>query len=250
MSPVPVVLAFHKLMPEFSFGSTNFSPGRFDRLLTFLTDLGYDLNSSGTGPHLTISFDDGYQHLLTYLPELVQRHRFTPIVFMPTSLIGQPNAWDYSYLIRTTPHLDKESVLRLAGFGVEFGSHGHTHTDLTGLSRTSLEAELRTSKSILEDILKREVTQISYPFGRSNVRVTEAAARAGYTHGYTMDFPSDEAIHNPLTAGRVAVYGYDTPLSVLRKLRPGPFRALEQAKARITNRLSGGTVLLNRLRGR
>ncbi|MBD3258008.1 polysaccharide deacetylase family protein [candidate division GN15 bacterium] len=135
----------------------------------------------------------------------------------------------------------------MAAAGADFGTHSHSHVALTGLDDTRLRQELHTSRALLEDTVGKTVDSLSYPFGRVDQRVIDAAAEAGYTRAYTMRFghPDDP----PLALGRAAVYGFDTPLSVVCKLRPGPMQAVERAKNWTANKLSGGTVLLNRLRG-
>ncbi len=106
---------------------------------------------------------------------------------------------------------------------------------------------MRRSKDILEGILGVPVDSISYPFGRCNPWVLEAAQESGYRNGFTMSFPNGE--DGPLARGRMAVYAYDTLLSIEHKLGGGPANHLERLKAGITNRLALGTVFLNRLRG-
>ena len=247
----PKVLAFHKLTPQFSFGSTNYSPRRFERLLAFLQGKGFIFQSleasfSENEPHtLAITFDDGYQHLADVLPPLIQKYRFQPVVFVSTKYLGKPNSWDYSYLFRSTPHLDPKSVLTLAALGVQFGSHGHSHINLCRCDEKTLRSELSHSKAVLEDTLGTQVSFISYPFGRYNEEVLEAALEAGYTMGFTMRFPEDG--DTALAIGRFGVYGYDTAASIVRKLSGGPFYSVEKWKARFTNRLSSGTAIYNRL---
>jgi len=195
-----------------------------------------------------ISFDDGYQHLAGWLPQLMKQYNFKPLVFMPTAWIGKSNRWDYSHLFRSVPHLDRRSIQDLARIGVQFGSHGHSHVDLTSCDEPKLIRELTESKDILEQLTGQDITTISYPFGRCNRRVRLAVAEAGYDFGFTMDFPTDRD-DIPLAHGRIAIYGYDTCFSINQKIRRGRFYHLEHLKARITNKLSGGTVILNRWRG-
>jgi hypothetical protein len=245
----PAMLAFHKLSPKFSYGSTNVSPRRFEALLQYLDKWGYPPGSQdSSGPGIVISFDDGYQHLSEYLLSMMNSWQFVPLVFMPTALIGKSNNWDYSHFVRPERHLDVADIRMLSDKGVVFGSHGHSHSDLTSLSDDDLAMELRRSREILEDVTGKAVLHISYPFGRSDAKVAAAARDAGYKHGYTMDFPEPE--DSPLLRGRVAVYGYDTPFSVRYKLASGGLlHQIEHQKARVTNRLSSGTVLLNKIRG-
>jgi len=166
---------------------------------------------------------------------------------VPTAWIGKANRWDYSYFLKSTPHLDESAIKYLSGLGVEFGSHGHSHTDLTGCSDAKLKEELTNSKSIIEDLTSGEITSISYPFGCSDVRVRNAAAEIGYGHGYVMDFPA--ATDDALAIGRIPVYSYDSNRAVLHKLTGRRSYGLQRLKARLTNRLSRGTILLNKLRG-
>ncbi len=248
----PKILTFHKVWPGLSYGSTNYSPKRLDRLLGFLSSSGYrfysvaELLKSRPEKGIALTFDDGYQHLLDYLPPLIDKYNLRPTIFIPAGLIGRSNRWDYSHLFQNAPHLNREGITELAQQGAVIGAHGNSHCDLTGLDDRRLSDELVRSKGFLEDITAREVKTMGYPFGRANDRVVEAARKAGYTHGFTMAFPDET--DNPLTTGRYAVYTFDSQRSIVRRLQRGPLFGLERAKARMSNTLSLGTVLLNRLR--
>jgi len=244
-------LVFHKLLPKFSFGSTNFSPYRFEKLLIKLSKNGYSfasldkISSTNGQKELLITFDDGYQHLQKYLPPLMEKYNFRPLIFIPSYYIGKSNKWDYSHLFQNTPHLNKDEIKSLSELGVGFGSHGHYHRSLTKLSLSSLEEELKKSKDIIENIIKKEVVSISYPFGHFNQQVMENVKKAGYHYGFTMNFPTfnDEQ----LRIGRYAIYGYDTLFTINQKLSHGFLYSLEKLKAQLTNKLSNGTLLYKRL---
>ena len=192
-------LAFHKIQSKISYGSTNYSPGRFWRLVDRL---------ESSGRPIRLSFDDGYAHLLDILPKLVDRLSAPPLVFVPTAWIGRPNRWDYSSYLRSERHLASQEIKQLAALGVEFGSHGHNHRDLTALDQTQLQLELTESKTILRQLTGRPVTVISYPFGRSTMAVRQAAGKAGYERGFTMSFPTETDA--ALTQGRIPVYTFDS----------------------------------------
>ncbi|MEW6412848.1 MAG: polysaccharide deacetylase family protein [Candidatus Zixiibacteriota bacterium] len=238
-------LAFHKIMPGFSYGSTNFSPRRLDRLLHFLIHNGFRFDDNNGGEagstFVRLTFDDGYSHLSEFLPPLIDKYGLRPIVFVPTAYIGKSNKWDYSFIFRDTPHLDTNAIRELAQMGVTFGSHGHSHRPLTSLTDAKLKEELSSSKAVLEDALQVAVESISYPFGRFNRRVIDTACESGYNSGYTMNFPTEN--DSQMAEGRFAVYFYDTPFTVRQKLGCGGLYRLEQVKANISNRLSYGTGL-------
>jgi hypothetical protein len=249
---VPAILAFHKLLTSFSFGVSNYSPRRFCRLLSTLGHAGLrsrsvsDITSCADIYTYAVTFDDGYRHLLDVLPPLLERFELASMIFIPTAYLGLPNRWDYSHVFRNTPHLNHAEIRELSSLGVEFGSHGHSHCDLTKCSATDLAEELSRSGKTLEDILGKKVSAISYPFGRFNKRVIDKAGEMGYRIGFTMKFPS---IHDtPLTAGRCPVYSFDSSLAIMNKLTGGRLKRLEAFKSRVVSSVSIGTDLLNRLR--
>jgi peptidoglycan/xylan/chitin deacetylase (PgdA/CDA1 family) len=244
-------LLFHKSISTFSFASTNFSPRRLKQLLMWLRESGFsfagiDAQGRASGRSVGFTFDDGYEHLAQVLPPLIEEFGIRPVIFVPTAFIGKPADWDYSYRFCKVTHLERRSIRSLSAIGVEFGSHGHSHTDLTALPTRKMEMELRQSRDILADITGKTVRSIGYPFGRVNSRVVETAEQFGLVHGFTSTFP--DLSDAPSTIGRVSIYGYDTLLSITLKLSESRALALERLKCRITNRLSGGTVLLNRMR--
>ncbi len=251
--PLAQVLTFHKSIDTISWGATNYAPVRLRRLLRFLVGEGYRLATLGevtASPEnntIALTFDDGYLHLRDVLPLLMAEFDFQPTVFVPTACIGRDNDWDYSHMMSSCPHLSAGDIAGLARDGVEFGSHSHNHHDLTQTNPGELLAELSRSRDLLKGLTGRPITSVSYPFGRTNSLVFEAAAEAGFEHGFTMAYP--EAGQAALQRGRLAIYGFDTPLSVLKKLRPGTtgYR-LERWKAALTSRLAGGSVLLARRR--
>lgn len=196
---------------------------------------------------VAFTFDDCYAHLADVLPRLIELFEIQPLIFVPTALIGKPNRWDYSHLFRVDPHMDRQAMRMLAERGVQFGSHGHQHIDMTSLSERRLMIDLRQSKEILEDIIRTEVNTISYPFGRVSSTVMQVARACGFKYGYTMRFPT--AGDTPENLGRIPIYGYDTPLSISAKLKSsGPLLGLERFKCLVTNSMSGGTVILNKFR--
>lgn len=243
-------LAFHKLAENYPFESTVYPAGRFAHLLSGLLKNGFRLFNRNEedlvkgGGEVVITFDDGYAHLADFLPSLIRRYNFRPIIFMPTYWIVQLNRWDFSHRLRPVRHLTDSQIKSLSDKGVIFGSHGHSHTDLRAMPDNYLNAELDRSRDILTDLTGQPISTISYPFGRQNQRVRAAVQRAGYKIGFSLAFPDDE--NQSLATGRFAVYNWDSVGSVTRKLNRGPFYWYEQAKARLVNFASSGTILMNR----
>ncbi|HVS79883.1 MAG TPA: polysaccharide deacetylase family protein [Candidatus Paceibacterota bacterium] len=76
--------------------------------------------------------------------------------------------------------LSWEEVGRLAQEGIEIGSHTVTHPNLTKVDAARMNSELVESKSRIEEKIGVSVGSLSYPYGRVNGEVADAARAAGY----------------------------------------------------------------------
>ncbi len=248
------ILVFHKLTTRLTYGSTNYSPERFVRLLDSLMDRAFTLVSldeavaGGDSKKIAITFDDGYAHLMPVLPSLLEKFNLQPTVFISTAFIGRNNSWDYSSIFKSERHLEKSQIRELASLGVRFGSHGHRHIGLSGCAPKLLKDELTESKEILENIVNVPVDALSYPFGRFNTAVASIVKDAGYHYAFTMKFP--EKSDDNFSLGRIPVYCFDTPACLRQKLNGRLSRKIHRAADRFINRLSTGTLFFNRWTGR
>lgn len=195
---------------------------------------------------IAVTIDDGYAHLSESLPPICEQFGLKPHLFIPAGYIGQPNGWDYTSLLHSERHLSARQIAELSRAGASVGSHGLSHRQLTRLSAGALLAEITESKRRLEEITGKSVTAISYPFGRTNQSVMDTAAEAGYSIGLGTSWPRPG--RNRLALGRILIYGYDTPFSVVQKLG-GTLAPVERAKQEIATFLSGGTAWFQRVRG-
>jgi len=71
-----------------------------------------------------------------------------------------------------------EMLRSLISNGWEIGSHTRTHPNLTQLSESQLNDELRTSKEFLEAVLSTKVVSLAYPYGAYNDRIKSMAAKS------------------------------------------------------------------------
>ena len=140
------------------------------------------------GQH-AITFDDGWlsvkQHALPHL----QRHRLPATVFVVAGTLVDPPTpvdWVRPPSPDTPPVMTLEDLLELQEAGIDIQSHSWSHEELPFLSEDECLADLRRSKELLEDLLRRQVTQLAYPFGRHAEHVRRAAERAGYDVAYSL----------------------------------------------------------------
>jgi peptidoglycan/xylan/chitin deacetylase (PgdA/CDA1 family) len=131
---------------------------------------------------LAITFDDGYRSVYESALPVLQKYDFTASVFIPTQHVGRRSEWNDP----SEPLLDWREILAMAEQGVSFGSHGHSHRDLTGLTAEHVQYELEVSKQILEDALQRPVSHIAYPFSRNNGLIDDLVLACGYRASFSV----------------------------------------------------------------
>jgi peptidoglycan/xylan/chitin deacetylase (PgdA/CDA1 family) len=83
---------------------------------------------------------------------------------------------------------EAELVTALAYSGLTLGSHTWSHPNLVELAPAKLTRELESSRQwLVEHFGTRTISVISYPYGRADERVWNAARDAGYQAGVMID---------------------------------------------------------------
>lgn len=120
---------------------------------------------------VTTSWDDGdYADLK--LAELLRSKGVAGTFYIPISYRERP--------------LDHSQLKALASEGFEIGAHGFSHKLLWRLASREVVQEVGACKSILEDIIGREVRMFCYPQGRYDANVMHALKDAGYSGARTV----------------------------------------------------------------
>ena len=167
--------------------------------------------SSGE-PQVVITFDDGGASAPQSAAAL-ERFGWRGQFFVTTARIDTPG------------FLSREQIQALAAKGHVIGSHSHTHPTYMGLlSRQELDAEWRTSRSVLADILGAAPRSASVPGGFLSREVVTSAAAAGYELLFTSE-PTSRVQHGAITVrGRYTIWG-STPARVAAAYARGDMRA-------------------------
>ncbi|MET7988386.1 MULTISPECIES: polysaccharide deacetylase family protein [unclassified Streptomyces] len=201
------------------------SPGRLDQQLAWLRRRGLrgvcvsDLlaaRARGQGQDLVgLTFDDGYADFVETALPLLGRHGFGATLFVLPGRLGGENAWDP--LGPRKPLLGKQGIrLTAASEGMEVGSHGLTHVDLTKADDAVLHAEVAQSRAVLSDLIGAHVDGFCYPYGTIDRRVVDAVRDAGYGYGCAID---PGALTGPYALPRVHIGENDTAVRMFLKHR-------------------------------
>jgi peptidoglycan/xylan/chitin deacetylase (PgdA/CDA1 family) len=177
---------------------------------------------NGADRRAVLTFDDGYENVLTHALPLLQARGFSATVFVVSGKLGGVNDWDGE-----TPGdalLSPDGVRTLQRAGIEIGSHGATHRALPSVSDTELEDEVRGSKAVLEAVIGGPVVSFCYPYGAFDDRSVEAVRRAGYRAATVIRGGIAPDLSDPFRLKRVAVRGTNTLLDFSLALTRGRSR--------------------------
>ncbi|MFI5871807.1 polysaccharide deacetylase family protein [Streptomyces sp. NPDC051445] len=171
------------------------TPERLEKQLTWLRRRGLRgvsvaellaARARGEGRDLVgLTFDDGYADFLTGALPVLRRQGCTATLFVLPGRLGGDNAWDP--LGPRKPLLTAEGIRRAADEGVEIGSHGLTHVDLTKADDLTLKTETAESRAALAALLGTEADGFCYPYGAIDRRAMDAVRDAGYSYGCAID---------------------------------------------------------------
>jgi len=223
--PVPWVAMYHSVgdCSDDPYRIT-VTPDRLEQQLSWLRRRGLrgvsmaDLlaaRARGEGRGLVgLTFDDGYADFVANALPLLARWDCGATLFVLPGRLDGDNAWDP--LGPRKPLLTADGIRQAAAEGVEIGSHGLTHVDLTKADDATLKAEVAESRTRLQELLNSPVDGFCYPYGTVDARAMDAVREAGYTYACAID-PGD--LNSPLALPRVHIGQNDTAVRLFLKYR-------------------------------
>lgn len=117
---------------------------------------------------IILTFDDGWESDYEIAYPLLKKYNMKAIFFVVAEWIGKKK------------YISKNQLVEMSKNGMDIQSHGATHRFLSQLPEQEIRNELYLSKQIIENILGKEVTSLSYPGGRGNKKVREIGKELGY----------------------------------------------------------------------
>lgn len=166
------------------------TPSSFSTQMRWLSRLGYrGLSMSELVPYLRgekkgkvvgITLDDGYQSNVSHALPILKQHGFSATCYVVSGRLGQHNEWDAALGMAKAALMDVDEMRTWVDAGMEVGSHTCSHADLNQLSLAEARHELLQSKSDLENLLQKPVTQFCYPYGHFSPEHEALVSQAGY----------------------------------------------------------------------
>jgi len=133
---------------------------------------------------ICLTFDDGYHDNFQSVFPILQEYNLPATIFLSSKYIIPYNANEIDIKI-SERFLSWGEIGEMAGNGVQFGSHGYLHCDLTSLPRKEVFREILRSKQEIEEKISREIRYFSYPYGRYDKTIRDVVKRAGFEAAFT-----------------------------------------------------------------
>jgi len=233
--PVPeqagrrVVLCYHSVDPRPSY--LGLTPALFDEHLAWLEqhcqvvpldELVAAPRRSG-GPHVAITFDDGYADNHRHALPLLSARGMPASFFLAAGFLERDDevmahlseVWSTPPGALSPLSWSQVAEMRAAGMGI--GSHTWSHRNLAHLTIGEAEADLRRSREVLEQRLGERMRAIAYPWGKLGRHVNDetftAARRAGFELGLISLPRALREADDPMRVARLGVG--DDPLEGL-----------------------------------
>ena len=215
-----MILMYHNVDEKPGFNTV--SAENFERQLRFVkqhwqfTDMDTYLRECRHNPLLaTLTFDDAYYCLYTYVKAISEELDIPVTVFVPVYHVGSYNCWDENEpgykKIETLSWQDIEQLALNPLF--TFGSHGMTHVSLRHFSEEETVKDLRESKEILEEHLHKNVDYYAFPYGQKKdfgTATPELLRKIGFKAAFTTLWKRNNRRENPYRLRRVEVRPTDS----------------------------------------
>lgn len=176
-----------------------------------------EARADGTKVLVAVTFDDAFVSVRENALPVLREYGLPTGVFVPTGCLGRKPGWAMTDDCRARDDvvMSKQEIAELSHEGIEVLSHTVSHAILTETDDGRLEKELAESRKELQKITGHEILAVSYPHGAHDARVCNAAKRAGYKLGFTVEPEMVECSSDDMRLGRFAV----SPRDSLTKFR-------------------------------
>jgi peptidoglycan/xylan/chitin deacetylase (PgdA/CDA1 family) len=168
---------------------------------------------------VVITFDDGYRNNYEAAFPVLNEFGFGATIYLPTGYIG-----DSTVEFKGRECLNWNEVREMQKYGITFGSHTVNHPQLDGLDKSTIEMELKDSKSAIEDKIGSAVDSFAYPYAFPRTKtqfkkmLRHILCDAGYGNGVCTSIGLATSESDPLFFERLPVNDCDDSSFLIAKL--------------------------------
>lgn len=159
-----------------------------------------------------LTFDDCYADLLTTAQDILKPRGIPALAFAVTATKAFTNEWDIGHGAHCHRLLDWSELKQLRDSNVELGSHSRTHRSMPLLTDAELAQETELSAEDFEANGLPRPRFFCFPFGETDKRVSQAAARAGYAAAFGLSDRHADASSDLFDLPRVEVLSTDSSM--------------------------------------
>ena len=179
-----VVLYYHSVPPQ----HRALFARQMDTLLQYAAPIRADAkpDRSGGRHYVAVTFDDAFESLIdNALPELHSRN-IPCTIFAVSETFGKAANWeDIGETHGKEKVMTLDHVHKVSSALVRFGAHTLTHPVLTSLDEQAARREIVESRSRLQELVGREISLFSFPYGAFDNRLICLCREAGYERVFT-----------------------------------------------------------------
>jgi peptidoglycan/xylan/chitin deacetylase (PgdA/CDA1 family) len=131
---------------------------------------------------VAVTFDDAYSSVVQYALPVLLECGVSATIFPVAEGWGEEMRWRSSLSDPYRTLWTEDQARRWRQAGMQIGSHGVKHLDLTRLTEPELAWELRESRRLIAVATGAAVDGFCYPWGRNRARERVAVRDAGYAY--------------------------------------------------------------------
>ena len=185
---IPIII-YHSVRPYIPGESImqdrfDITPELFEQQLIYLRDHKYTTTSmdevaraikegttTPTQKPVALTFDDGLVNQYQYAFPLLKKYGMTATFYIYTNPINRGNK----------RYLSWDEVREMSTTGMTIGSHSLSHPLFKNSTPADIKKEISESKKVIEDNIKKPVTDFAQPFGYTSPEIETDIKEAGYT---------------------------------------------------------------------
>lgn len=229
-----VVLMYHRVNDQLPPDILNTPAAAFRRQMEYLKDncrmigLGELLKTEDwrplygnrKRPAVLITFDDGYRDNYLNAYPVLKELGLTATIFLTTGMIGTDKKRPRYAAMPDPDMMNWEEVREMAGSGMTFAPHTHTHPRLAKLSYEQQKKEVQDSLETLnaQHFAGFYKSVFCYPYGDYNEDTLTMMVKLGFRLAFTVRPGINDAKTPLLELRRTGINGRDTLFDLKKKL--------------------------------